>query len=38
MYCSKLKSLRIKKGITLEKLAELSNVSVRIFMPFRKWN
>jgi len=38
MYYSKLKSIRIKKGITLEKLSELCNVSVRLFMSFRKWN
>lgn len=38
MYYSKLKSVRIKKGITLEKLSELCNVSIRVSMSFGKWN
>lgn len=28
MYCSKLKKIRKEKGITLETLSELSNISV----------
>ncbi len=28
MYCSKLKAIRNQKGITLEKLAELTDISV----------
>lgn len=38
MYYSRLKQIRNQKGITLERLSELSNISIRIFMPFRKWN
>lgn len=36
MYYSKLKTIRKAKGMTLEELSELTNISVRIFMPFRK--
>jgi transcriptional regulator with XRE-family HTH domain len=37
MYFSRLKALRKAKGITLEKLSELSNISIRIFVSFGKW-
>lgn len=38
MYYSRLKAIRTAKGMTLEQLSELTNISVRLFVPFRKWN
>ncbi len=38
MYFSRLKKIRKQKGITLEKLSELSNISIRVLMSFRKWD
>lgn len=34
MYYSRLKTIRKGKGITLGKLSEMTNISVRIFMSF----